>query len=355
MSYQTDHRLGKLFSHHRFLDTFLEADDPTRSHIRREGEELRLEREFTDQEWAAREAAVQARWKREAQDLVAETHQLMQDFLAALPGPKGDPVPLWDMENQKILQDWLKIPRLCLLSLRTFPRSITDGLLDQVPPSERKKYKKDLPALVVRWIIDDAQRAYQDPRTAPMLRKLSQRGPSARFLLLLSFVPTRLFRALFVRMALEEDRRRLAPVIKRYRNIRTGLSYTDPFAADLLRLRAAGDPLLRNATDAEIKQILCEGCRRLPRAREQEIYAALGLDKGARTQPSRQRIWDLVALPLLDYMEQFVTGRKDDPRVIPERLFWLSSELLALRSEGLWQNVSSRLKNRWYYRLSRTA
>src|SRR5262249_42493227 len=203
----------------------------------------------------------------------------------------------------------------------------------------------------------DAGRAFQDNPVVSVLTQLrpkdaSGQVASVRFTLMLSFVPYIVFDTLTLRRYLRADRQGFEARIKRYQNPSTPLdSDVDRDVRDLLRRRAAGARGLKGATDDDIKRMIVRSCRRLPREREAAMWDAIGLDKTIGTEDSRQAIWDLVALPLLRYLEPYAPARKDvQPRVIPDRLFAFTSRLLAVRSAGRWEDIPGRLKARYYAR-----
>ena len=367
MSYERDRRLARLFLCRTFLASTPDAE------VLRQAETEHLGHEPTDEEWNQLGPGVRERWIRQRKQQISEAHQLFKEFLAELPGPLGDATTAWDDKHQHILDDWLEIPRICILALGEL-RGVVDELIGDtegrlvngkarfvkkktflsVSPSDIGKYRRDLPALTARWILDDAQRAWKDRGVQRVLREF--RRASARFVLLLSFVPTAVFRTLRLRRAVAASRRTSADAIRRYSNPATTLSPDDPLARELLQWRTDGYLMRADATDADIKRMICEACRRPTGEREHEIWSAIGLDKPPMSDRSRHEIWDTVALPLLDYLEPLAPRRKADPSraspVTPESLFVGTSRLLHSRYPEFWEDAPRRLKSRYYYHLS---
>ena len=386
MSYERDRRLASLFSLSKFS-----VATPLDSEILRQAETEHLGHEPKDEEWNRLEPEVRKRWTGQQEKQVSEAHQRLKDFLTELPGPRWESSLAWDARHQRILDDWLRVPRICVYALREFsgvvdfligdtewrlvngkPRLVKKKTFLSVSPSEISKYRgvsyerarrrdpasertrtpgapADLPALTARWVLDDAQRAWKNRMVQEAVQRFP--GASVRFILLLSFVPTAVFLTLGVRRAVEASRRTFADVIRRYSNPATKLSDDDPYAYDLLQARAAGEPRLAKATDEDLKRMICHSCQQLRRESERAIWSAIGLDKTPKTGLSRHEIWDTVASPLLSYLKPFSPRRKDDPSVIPDSLFSGASRLLHTRYPGFWEDAPGRLKSRYWAKL----
>jgi hypothetical protein len=366
MSYEHDRRLARLFHRRAFSGPTPDAE------VLRQAETEHLGHEPTDEEWARLEPKVRERWAHQRKEQISEVYQLLQEFLAESPGPRRDPTPPWDATHQGILDDWLEVPRISILALRELrnvvdelicdtegrlidgkPRFVKKKTLLAVPPGNIRKYRTDLPALTARWILDDADRAWKDRSIQKVLQELP--GASVRWVLLLSFVPTAVFRTLRLRRTVSASRRTFGDVIRRYSNPATRLSPDDPVARELLQWRAEGYLIRAEATDADLKRMICQACRRPSRERESEIWSAIGLDKTPKSGTSRHEIWDAVALPLLRYLEPFAPRRKGDPSraspLTPESLFVGASRLLHTRYPEFWEDAPGRLKSRYYSRL----
>lgn len=346
------------------------------------GEEAGFEDERLPQEDLARLRQEQEEEGRARQEVSAGSNltERVSRYLRALPGPDGDPEPRWDASLERVCLDWLRVPRLCVVALRSFdylPRVLVRGTdksgvvaafrergllggeaqepqptrpLVPVPPQERRAYTRNPTALTVRWMIADAERNAGDPRLRSILTDVRAWGASVRCVLMLCFVPALVFESMRVRAAIRWNRQSLERIVRRYSNPQTRLSPDEPMVAELLTLREKGVQPFADTSDEEFKRLIVEACRQLPRDGERALWDAVGLDKTMATAPSRQVFWDWVALPILRYLEPFVPVQKAEaePRVTPDLLFTVVSRLLSVRSGGLWEDVSGRLKGRWY-------
>ncbi len=310
MGYSNDHQLASLFSLHRF--------DKLPS-------------------GAAREK------------LSADVRRHLELWLGRLRGPHSDPAPDWGPSYQEIVDDWLKVPLICIEALHF--RSVRDKVLDRVVKPERETYKRDLPALAARWICGDAERAWRSRKVRECLRPVQHAGASVRFTLLLSFVPVWIFETLRFREGLQERRHRTAEIRRRYANPRTRLHSDDDRAQPFIALRSRG---FVSGTDEDIKQIVRGAYGGLSPTTEQAIFEALALDKAAHAPTSSQGVWNLIVLPLLNYLDPFIKGRRKsaaEPRVTSDELFAVVSQLLSLRAPGVWAEKPGRgrLKSRFNY------
>jgi hypothetical protein len=299
-----------------------------------------------------------------------ETQRDFLNLLAALPGPREDLHLPWDDRHRKLLLTWLKVPSVCIAALQRFltlrqdllePEEFqgagdTLRLVPREPPvpvsaAERGEYEADIPALTVRWMIADAERAWKNTTVRSLLGELSARGASTRLVLLLSFVPTALFETLKVRRGLAQDRRESNPVVKRYENPQTRISAADEEAEYLRKKWSELGHLPED--DQTLKTRIARAYRPMDREYERSIWEPLGLDKTPTSEITRHDIWWWIAHPLITYLEPFAPGRKTDPpgarsRITPEAVFTKASQLLSLRSGGLWPNKPGLLKSRYY-------
>jgi len=280
---------------------------------------------------------------------IQEIIRRLDAFLAALPGPQADPEVLWSDSFPRILEQWLDVPWVCIRAFHACSLTIRDKVLEQVPEPERKNYRDDLPALVVHWIRTDAGRAWRDRKVRKLLTTAAKsnkgQGMSIRLTLLLSFVPDLVFTAQRVRKGLEDTRPRLANVRRRYANPHTRVGPDDQWARDLRRW-------VPNASEEELKRLASGAHVGLSREGERDIFKELGLDKGLGIADTKQgRFWNAIALPLIDYLQPHVLARNTTAGkkpVTPDAVFRLTSQLLALRSNGRWEDKPGRLKSRHY-------
>jgi hypothetical protein len=279
---------------------------------------------------------------------IPEISLRLDAFLATLPGPQADPEVLWSDSFPRILEQWLDVPCVCIRAFHACSLTIRDKVLEQVPESECKDYRDDLPALVVHWIRTDAGRAWEDPLIRELLTMTatdSGQKMSIRFTLLLSFVPDLVFAALWLRPGFEATRDRLANERRRWANPRTRLDPDDPWVRDLRRWAP-------NGTDKELKQLALEAHIPLQLETERAIFAELGLDKSVGIADTKQRrFWNAIALPLIDYLQPHMRARNTSAGkkpVTPDAVFRFTSQLLALRSNGRWEDKPGRLKSRHY-------
>jgi hypothetical protein len=317
LSYQSDRQLGRLFAYHGFSTAERQAGNPK---TLRMALVFELGREVTDEEWNLHGSAVRTRRKDQTGHLLRAVDSATREFLRALPGNPDDDGPPWDAPNQRIVDDWLAVPRLCVTALRELglapflvrgaAKALTLKPLLRVPPDEARKYEKDPAALVVRWMLDDASRVVKHREVARILSEYRGRGASPRFIVALSFVPALVFETLSVRRVFEANRQAFADRIRHYSNPSTRLPSTDPLTAEWLQLRQSGVPPFDHMSDDDIKTLAARSLRQLPRERERELYASIGLDKTPSSAPSRHDFWDIVALPLVRYLEPFAPRRK---------------------------------------------
>ncbi len=329
------------------------------------------------------ERAKQYEKERQAQE--DRTRELFERLLDSLPGPTWSTRAKWG-GIRLVVAKWLMLTTeqeepssgvlpLCVRALREFP-IIQDRLLKQIPEREQSEYVQvragrtrgghdvNIPALTMFWIRHEAKAALKDSRGRALLKELHQCGASARLLLLLSFVPTLLFAMLSFRARIRKERSNRKPLLLKYRNKRTKLSYGDPYAAMFLTLRDEGDPLVSGCTDDEIREMVARSLTSLPREREQVIWSSVGLDKIppsglANTRPddfrkvplktaSIQEIWDYIFFPLMEYLKPLAPRlKKDSPGIIPERAYEWASRLVHYRSRGLWGDRQDLLKQRY--------
>jgi hypothetical protein len=337
LSYQRDQEVSRLFFRRRFTQPPPAAELEDES-ILAGGKAHHLQREPLNAH----------RLERQAADAVsAEVRHLLEVFLDELPGPYSDALPPWDDSCQRVVEQWLEVPWLSIRALQACPLTIRDKVLGHVPTRERKKYRQDLPALVVHWIRTDAGRAWKDPLIRELLTTATDSGQkmSVRFTLLLSFVPDLVFAALRLRPGLKATRHRLANERRRWANPRTRLDPDDLRLRDLRRWAP-------NCTDEELKRLALGAHRPLKGKIEHDIFNDLGLDKSVGIADTKQgRFWNAIALPLIDYLQPHVRARNTTAGkkpVIPDAVFRVTSQLLALRSNGRWEDKPGRLKSRHY-------
>ncbi len=336
-------------------------------------------------EWVA-----QREPERQAQE--DRARQLLKHLLESLPGPAWSAPVLWN-DIRLVVDKWLMlhtepgerngVPLICVNALREFSL-VERRLWERVPQQERQIYlepemggrwrkpAKNIPALVMFWIRDEAKEALKKPHIKTFLKELHEYGASARLLLVLSFVPNLVFATLSLRARIRRERSKRKDLLAKYHNPKTRLSYDDPWAAIFLKLRDAGDPLVSGCTDDEIREMVARSLTSLPRDRgtpdkprkgEQVIWSSVGLDKippsglantrldDFRKVPlktaSMQEIWDYIFFPLVEYLVPFAPRRKDIPGITPEHVYGWASRLVYYRSRGLWGDRPDLLKQRY--------
>jgi len=288
--------------------------------------------------------------------------RLIKLWLDALPGPPVEAEQKfgWTDRTQHSLSEWLQprwaaeskgtppgIPDLCIAALRQFP-SLKSEVLKRVPEKQRDHYRDSLPALAVRWIVQDAERAWKIRAVADAIQPF--KGASVRIVLLLSFMPTEVFPTLPTRELLQSNRSQWDRRIKRLLNPRTKLSRLDPLEQAALRHCRAETPLPSHISDEDLKQVLAKSFRQLSLRRERELWKSIGLNNTPNVVSSRQNLWHSVR-PLLKYLEPFAPSYKVDSPVTPDSLFRYTSQLFAARYPLHWEDHPDRLKSRWGYAL----